>query len=205
MMQLDFKKARPGIGIVALMVWFVAVSVPLTFMMAGHTLPLPTLPGSQSASSSNSTPANGRWQAVHILVAGCPCSGSVVKYLIERGARKELNEQVWLVGGTAAEWESGLVKSGFLVEHHDAEQVALQLGIQGGPWLRLISPTGAVAYSGGYSPQRPGRSTDICDLALWHAAARGETVKPYPAFGCAASSWLRRTIDPMGIKYALGN
>jgi len=59
-----------------------------------------------------------------------------------------------------------------------------------------------VAYSGGYAPRRPGRATEICDLALWQAVAHGQAVEPYPAYGCAASRWLRQTIDPLGIKYS---
>jgi len=109
-----------------------------------------------------------------------------------------------LIGGTAV-WEAQLKKSGFEVQHHDAEQVSAQLGVQGGPWLRLISPAGVVAYSGGYAPQRPRSSTDVCDLTLWQAVSHGQTVKPYPAFGCAASRWLQQTIDPLGIKYQQPN
>jgi hypothetical protein len=145
--------------------------------------------------------ANGSWQAVHILKADCPCSESVSKYLLKRGPQKDLNEQIWMMGENAT-WETSLKQSGFVVQHHDAEQVAAQLGVQGGPWLLIISPKGEVAYSGGYAPQRPGPSTVICDLALWQAVSHGHTVQAYPAYGCAASCWLRKTIDPLGMKYA---
>lgn len=185
-----------------LVVWALTVSVPITFLMAGHLLPLPTRAVMPSTVLSGSN--EGRWQAVHILVAGCPCSEFVAKYLVQRGLRQDLDEQVWVIGGPAT-WELPLEKAGFSVQHHEAEQVATQLGIQGGPWLRLISPAGVVAYSGGYAPQRPGRSTDICDLAVWKAVSRGQTVKAYPAFGCAASTWLQHTIDPWGLNFKSSN
>jgi hypothetical protein len=186
------------VSIVILVVWAIAVSVPITFLAAGHSLPLPVRAVTQFATDSKSN--DGHWQAVHILVADCPCSALVAKYLAGRGVHDGLVETVWLVGGTAT-WEVQLKKSGFTVQHHDAEEVAANLGIQGGPWLRLISPAGAVAYSGGYAPKRPQSPADVRDLALWQALANGQTVKPYPAFGCAASHWLQQTIDPLGIKY----
>lgn len=197
--SIKFYWSGRGVSVAVLLVWATAVSVPMTFLMAGHTLPLPLVPASPGVTMAK--PGDGRWQAVHILVADCPCSESVARYLAQRGPRKELNEQVWLLGGTAA-WESPLEQAGFQVEHRDAEGVAAQLGIEGGPWLRLISPAGVVAYSGGYAPRRPGRATEICDLALWQAVAHGQAVEPYPAYGCAASRWLRQTIDPLGIKYS---
>jgi hypothetical protein len=181
-----------------LLVWGVAVSVPIALLNAAHLLPLPVRPIASSSAVATST--NSHWQAVHILVADCPCSGFVANYLAARGARRELEEIIWIVGGPAA-WEEKLATSGFTVLHRDAEQIAAHLGIQGGPWLRLISPAGVVAYSGGYAPQRPRGSADFCDLTVWQAVARGETIKPYPAFGCAASRWLRQTIDPLGMKY----
>ena len=184
---------------VILLVWALVVSVPITFLTALHALPLPTRPVANSAAPEAST--NGHWQAVHLLVADCPCSAAVAAYLIKRGAQRDLTEQVWIVGGTAT-WAADLVKAGFSVEPHDAEQVAAQLGIQGGPWLRLISPAGALVYSGGYAAQRPRQSEDFNDLTLWQAAVHGQTVPPYPAFGCAASRWLRQTTDPFGNKYS---
>jgi hypothetical protein len=198
-MSMKFFWSGRGVSVAVLLVWAVAVSVPMTFLMAGHTLPLPLVPASPGMTMTK--PGDGRWQAVHILVADCPCSEYVARYLTHRGPRKDLNEQVWLLGGAAA-WESPLEQAGFLVEHRDAEEVAAQLGIEGGPWLRLISPAGVVAYSGGYAPRRPGSPTEICDLALWQAVAHGQTVEPYPAYGCAASRWLRQTIDPLHIKYS---
>ena len=185
-----------------MLVWAIAISVPLTFLAAGHILPLPVRPVRPLAVDPKST--DGRWLAEHILVAGCPCSAFVANYLAARGAQNGLDEQVWVVGGTA-DWEPALKKSGFTVQHHDAEQLAAQLGIQGGPWLRLISPEGVAAYSGGYAPRRPSSSSDVCDLTLWQTVSHGQTVKPYPAFGCAASRWLQQTIDPLAVKYQQAN
>jgi len=181
-----------------MLVWAIAVSLPLTFLMASHSLPLPITIPAQIV--TNTVSADTRWQAEHILVADCPCSEFVADYLIERGARPELHETVWLLGGSAT-WEEKIKSSGFAVQHLDAETVAAHYGIQGGPWLRLISPTGVLAYSGGYAPKRARSTTDICDLNLWHSVAQGATVTPYPAFGCASSSWLRKTLDPLGMKY----
>src|ERR1700722_2207231 len=150
--RLKFDRGT-GASLAVLLVWTVAVSVPITLLTAGHVLPLPEPVRGDGQSAGDLRTNHGRWQAVHILVAGCPCSEFVANYLAGRGARRELDEQVWLVGGVAT-WEEPLKKSGFEVQHRDAESVAAQLGIQGGPWLRLIAPAGWVAYSGGYAPQR---------------------------------------------------
>jgi hypothetical protein len=179
-------------------VWAIVISVPITFLTAAHSLPLPVRVVTTFGVGQKFS--NGRWLAVHILVADCPCSAFIANYLAGRGLHEGLDEQIWVVGGAAA-WEAQLRKSGFIVEHHDAEQVAAQLGIQGGPWLRLISPEGLVAYSGGYAPRRPQSSSDVCDLTLWQSLAHGKAVKAYPAYGCAASHWLQKTIDPFGGKY----
>jgi hypothetical protein len=195
--RVNFGKSG-GLSVIVLLIWALAVSVPITYLMAGHSLPLPVRPVAPAATAA--APGIGHWQAVHILVADCPCSASVAKYLAGRKAQPGLDEQVWIVGGTA-DWEKSFLDSGFTILHRDADQVAAQTGVQGGPWLRLLSPAGVVAYSGGYAPQRPGRAADIRDLAVWRAVAGGQIVPPYPAFGCAASSWLRKTIDPLRAQY----
>jgi hypothetical protein len=125
------------------------VSVPLMFLMGSHWLPLPATSPMQSVAVTS----NRNWQAVHILVADCPCSELVATHLATRGASSELNERVWLVGGDAP-WAQTLEQCGLRVRHEDANRLAPEYGIHGGPWLQLISPAGTLAYSGGYAPQR---------------------------------------------------
>jgi hypothetical protein len=67
----------------------------------------------------------------------------------------------------------------------------------------LHAPDGRAVYSGGYAPSRPGLpATALLDAAIMDRVRHGETVAPYPAFGCATSAALRSLLDPLRLKYA---
>jgi len=200
------QKLRSGTFQAALIgIWAIVVAVPLSFLMASHILPLPNTPVLKRTSAysenlfSNTSTSQPRWTAVHILVADCPCSTEVASHLISRGASQEMQENVWVVGGTAP-WETALMAKGFKLEHREAEEVARESGVEGGPWLQLIAPSAGVVYSGGYSEGRPRCENDFKELALFRALKHGIAVETYPAFGCAASQRLKKKMDPFGLK-----
>ena len=193
-----------------ILVWALVVVTPLSLMMLSHMVPLraPAPPKStaefQSAtlaalasSRTNRQPGNG-WKMVHVLVSGCPCSSFTAQSLAARKPSTECQEIV-LILGFVPDWESALVQSGFEVQHKDGEQLARETGIEGGPWLLLISPEGKIAYSGGYAAQRPRPGIILEDLNLMHAAVSGAIPTIYPAYGCASTPLLQGRLDPLGV------
>ena len=190
--------------------WALAVIVPLSLLMVSHAVPLPAPSRPQSSVDLQSTTlatldsaragrkvGNG-WKVVHILVAGCPCSSFTASSLATRKPSPECLETVIVVGGNS-DWEQSLIQSGFEVQHKDSEQLAKDTGIEGGPWLLLISPESKIVYSGGYATQRPRPGIILEDLNILHAAFSGGTLPNYPAYGCASTPLLQGQLDPLGV------
>lgn len=191
-------------------IWALFIVVFMSLLMGGHTVPLPaagnqpTLVNFKSATFSDQNAAlapaatNAGWKIIHVLVAGCSCSSYTAASLAARKPIVAEPEFVFVLGG-AAPWEFSLRQSGFIVEEKDAEQLAKDTGIQGGPWLLLISPAGKIVYSGGYAAERPRPGVALNDLAVITAAFHGEPMPAYPAYGCAATRVLQGQLDPLGI------
>ena len=135
---------------------------------------------------------------IHVLVAECPCSAYTAQALIRRGPLADCRETVWVVGGQSP-WESELTRAGFKLQEKAAEQLAKDTGIAGGPWLLILSPAGEIVYSGGYADQRPRPGIQLQDVALLAAVRRAEKVSDLPAYGCAATAYLKGQLDPVGV------
>jgi hypothetical protein len=174
-------------------VWFLAVSFVIASAMGLHSAALP-----QTRAGAASFP-NGSWQMVHVLLGDCGCSRIVADHLANRGPLGDANEQIWIVGD-ASKMRDNLIAHRFYVRSIDAADLASQYGINGGPWLLVIDPSGAIAYSGGYSPHPIQHDSDPQERQILDQIRAGQHVKAFPAFGCAASDWLRHSIDPLGIK-----
>ncbi|MDB5325420.1 MAG: hypothetical protein JWM57_989 [Phycisphaerales bacterium] len=93
-----------------------------------------------------------------------------------------------------------LIAAGFNVAAAVPADVARKLDIEGGPWLVIVDPAGNIAYSGGYAAQRPRAGLALQDVAIVDSLRHHETVKTFPAYGCAASRRLPQptlvSIDP---------
>ena len=174
--------------------WFAVSTLLVVCLHALHATPLP-------ATRAAIRPGDGVWRAIHALGAECGCSSAVADALLARGPRKDWREEIHLVGVSPAIARQ-LRAAGFPVEEFTPANFTAATGLPGAPWLVLHAPDGQVLYSGGYAPARPGlATTTLLDSALMDLVRSGETVAPYPAFGCATSAALRARLDPLQLKY----
>ncbi|ATC64672.1 hypothetical protein CMV30_12290 [Nibricoccus aquaticus] len=175
--------------------WFSAIAVLSVWLHALHAIPLPATESAPLASSNS-------WRAIHAIGADCGCSSAVADALLARGPRSGWDEKILVVGSQAA-LARQLRAAGFTVEEHSIARFSAATGLPGAPWLAIHAPDGRTAYSGGYASSRPGLpASALLDAAIMDRVRRGETVAPYPAFGCATSAALRSSLDPLQLKYA---
>lgn len=181
--------------------WFGAVSVPLTYLSGLHALAM------SGPVASTTQPVGARLRATHVLAADCPCSFAVAEHLVARGPRPGVAESVRLIvegqpDADAIRLSERLAARGFPTQMLNAETAVAALGVGGAPWLLVTNDGGdALAYSGGYAPRRVASPDDARDLAIFDALARGERPGPHPSFGCAIGAAVRARIDPLGLKY----
>ncbi len=179
-------------------IWAVLISLPLAYLTANHLVPIPAAQKPESPPVSAQTGQG--WKAIHLLAADCGCSLSVARHLQSRGPLPGLTETIVIIGD-APEVHHAFRHTHFAVETHDASRVEKDYGVIGGPWMLLFRPDGRLAYSGGYAPVRARDGIAFQDIAIWTRALSGETIPPLPAFGCATGEQLRKTLDPLNLKY----
>jgi hypothetical protein len=173
-------------------VWFVGMSTALAWVMADHLRPLKFASAAPDARLSQ---PSSKWTVKHVLVEGCTCSEAIAHYLCHRGPLPEAYEVVYVAqGNRQVPWTDQLSQAGFVVERRPGEQLSAQLGVEGGPSLLVVNPTGTVRYRGGYQNSRPREITDWAqidpqnqpqDLLILSKLMKGQNVAPLPAFGCA--------------------
>jgi hypothetical protein len=180
--------------------WAVALVVPISSMMAGHLLTLPSPDKAAVAPRLEGRAASAEgWRAFHVLSPACKCSRQVLAHLLERGAHAGVTETLLFVG----EETQGLAQAraaGFRTEALSAQELFDRYKIQTVPLLVVMNPEGSILYSGGYTERKQG--ADIQDVALLEGAMAGLPAQELPLFGCAVSRELQKQIDPFGLKYA---
>ncbi len=193
-----FAPPRRGYQRIFFSVWFLLIALPAMTWMASHHVPLPPPSGTQSAQPSS---LEAGWRMVHVLAAECGCSGAVAEHLARRGATAGVAEEVWWIGETSGP-TTPLAGSGFTVVPTSADTLQHRLGLEGAPWLLIYDPEGHLRYSGGYAATTPRRGAALEDRTLLARVQSGETVTPFPAYGCATSRRLQTALDPLGLKYS---
>jgi hypothetical protein len=152
-----------------------------------------------------SPPTKHQWRAIHILSGGCACSQRVMSHLLARRPIPNIDEQILLIDlentgpETYLPGSSNLIaqlkQSGFSISHLSAASIPQDANLHGVPLLVLISPANKIAYQGGYGP-----NSDQ-DTYLLTAVTQNTPTKPLPILGCAIGARLRRTLDPLHLKY----
>lgn len=187
--------------------WAAAMTVICSYLLARHLLTLPTPaaadPGLVAAIQRSRAPAEqGRWLALHVLLADCGCSRRVADHLVRRGplAERALAERVILIRdpgqpGQAPDLAGRLRARGFAIEELPASALPGRYPIEAAPLLLVADPAGAVRYLGGYSARKQGPT--LLDAAILRELLQGRSPPPLPAFGCPATASLRAVIDPL--------
>lgn len=179
-----------------LTVWFVTISVPLSYMMGFHTLAFANV----QLRNLNSAPEIAKtqnWKMLHILSSECGCSKRASRYLLERKPLNNVDEYI-LVIGNSFKRQDELKSAGYKIIPVSSEEAFARFGIESVPQLVILDSNHFVRYSGGYNDSR----VDVYeDLNLLTKLKDNKLVTAYPIFGCAVGSSVAKQIDPWGIKY----
>lgn len=155
------------------------------------------------------------WRAVHFLSGSCGCSQRVMAHLLARHPLPGVQEQILLIDNSdnpdnpdnsdanpepylpgTANLLTRLKDDGFQVTHLPPARIPANSGLHGVPLLLLASSGNThKIYLGGY-----GRLNDQ-DTVLLAALRQGRPTTPLPILGCAVGAHLRRTLDPLHLKY----
>jgi len=165
---------------------FAAISVGTTagavillgLLMAAH-MPY----GSELAAASLTQRSTGRWRAVYILGAECPCSRRVARHLAESPRLHDIEELVVFVGQDSA-IESSLEHANLKLDRKSGPEARELYGARSAPLLVFVDPSGAIRYSGGFARRNDFRD-GFQETRVWAALREARAVETLPAFGCA--------------------
>lgn len=178
---------------VLVILWFLALSVPLIYMMGTH------VPLNQSRSKNFLQNKSERIFVYHFLGADCGCSESVMKSFLSRGPQSTEKEKVFVLGNNPS-WVKNLNAKGFEVETAAMEYYENKFEIKAVPQMVVVK-NGKILYSGGYSSKRNPSSLEIEDQKILSALNRQQAIEEKPIFGCVMGQKNRNKIDPLKIKY----
>jgi len=136
---------------------------------------------------------------VHVIYAECSCARALFAHLIARRRFPGAEEAVLFVGADPKKQESGK-RAGFTFTTMSAEELALHFGLEAAPVLIVFDSAGRLRYAGGYY-SHPATITPL-DERIYAQLATGAKVEPLPVFGCAVSSRLQKSLNPLGAVYS---
>lgn len=191
-------RARRGLAIGVLTVWFVVMAVAIGSLMLAHTVPfsapddLATLRAGLGEWLDEEAPAT----VIHVIQDRCSCTDNLVQHLVTRGARTDLHERVLFVGepgDRAARFEA----AGFPVDAISREELGLRLGLEAAPVLLVATPS-ELLYAGGYFDLPA--AVHARDERILDALDTGARPDALPVFGCAVDPALAAQTDPLGLR-----
>ena len=178
-------------------VWFVAVSIPMMYLMGFHTFAFTNKP-LEKLTSAPEIHKGPEWQLIHILSSRCACSKKVARHLLERGLFSGTREIVYILDDEEVLSESKLKEVGFQVVRLNGDQAYEKYDINAAPQLVVLNKDLQVQYSGGY---KDSRVETYDDEKILNALKNNETFASHPIFGCANGTRTAELIDPWGVKY----
>src|SRR5262249_37910067 len=130
----------------------------------------------QQAPQTEADRRTGRWRAIYILGAGCPCSRNIANHLSQRQRLTALEEHVLIVGEDP-ESEHCLREKGWRVDKAAAERVKSFYGAISAPLLVVVDPQGSIRYKGGFARRSDARD-GFHEVEIWNALRAGTIVNP---------------------------
>lgn len=177
-------------------VWFVILSIPLSYMMGSHSL---SLNPSRAEALRGLTSAEKKWQELHFLGADCGCSENVYKSLVGRVPDKDINEHIFVIGKNEI-WVKALKEKGYSVTVGGMDEYAKKYSINAVPQLTILDEEKKMLYSGGYTKKR-GPASAVEDQAILKELKEKKNTEERPIFGCLNGSINRKNADPLKLKY----
>ena len=145
--------------------------------------------------------ASGHWRVIHVLSGSCGCSQKIMAHLALRRPLRDFEEEVTVVDDGIPYLPDSdrllvlLQRDEFPVRHIRLEDLPRGAGLNGVPMLVVASPSGQIAYAGGYG-------TPENDVKLLHSVRTGRRPELLPVIGCAVGRALQRKVDPFRLKYS---
>jgi hypothetical protein len=136
---------------------------------------------------------------VHVIYAECSCSRALFAHLVARRPFPGAEEAVLFVGADSNKQESAK-RAGFTFTTVSAQELADRFGLEAAPVLIVFDSAGRLRYVGGYYAH-PAGITPL-DKRIYALVATGARVEPLPVFGCAVSSRLQKSLNPLGAVYS---
>lgn len=193
-----------GIKIFVFLIWFVGLSVPLSFLHSFHSMSLPKDDVNLKAIEAvpRDLMSTKKWEAFHFLTPKCLCSNSIGSYLYKRGLLDPENlEEFVIIVGNNVELKEKLSEKGFHVREISEQSLKSEFNITGVPLLMFKDSKGSVYYQGGYASSNINKGTAFQDKKLYAAIQTGLAADALPKIGCAVSKELQKKLDPFGLKY----
>ena len=180
--------------------WIASVLVVGSILLGRHVIALPRPDRSSIAARALARlrrPADrGQWLAVHVLYAGCRCSARVVDQLVQGQPIANVREIVLWVGQDP-DSRARLMSAGYRTLEMAPEELRDRYTIEAAPMLAVLDPEDHARYLGGYTSRKQG--PDIQDRKILTALLAGQHPEENPVLGCAVSSGLQNTLNPVGL------
>jgi hypothetical protein len=136
---------------------------------------------------------------VHVIYAECSCSRALFAHLVARRPFAGAEEAILFVGADRAKQESAK-RAGFTFAAVSAQELGFRFGLEAAPVLVVFDTAGRLRYAGGYYAH-PAAITPLDERIYAQLAARAK-VEPLPVFGCAVSSRLQKSLNPLSALYS---
>jgi hypothetical protein len=180
-------------------IWFIVLSIPLTYMMGTHSLSLKSSRSTAIKQLVDAKKGANKWSELHFLGGDCACSENVYQSLVKRLPKPEINEQVFIIGKNEL-WKEGLSKQGYQIQMGSMDEFEKKYSIKAVPQLTILDQDKNLLYSGGYTTKR-GPASIVEDEVIVRELKDKKKADERPIFGCLNGSVNRKNADPMGIKY----
>jgi hypothetical protein len=192
---------KEWIGRLLLVVWIIVTLVGLAALSVQHMASLPEPDDEALLSRAMLTLRRGSSQnfLVHVIYGECSCARSLLAHLVARRPFPGAEELVLFVGADSRKEESAK-RAGFAFKATPAPELVSRFGLEAAPILIVFDAAGRLRYAGGYYAH-PATITPL-DERIYGQLAAGAKVAPLPVFGCAVSSRLQKSLDPLGLVYS---
>jgi hypothetical protein len=181
--------------------WIIVMLVGLAALSVKHMASLPKPGDEELLSRAMLKLRRGSSQnfLVHVIYGECSCARALFAHLI---ARRPFSgaEEVILFVGTDSDKEESAKRAGFTYTAVSAAELVSRFGLEAAPVLIMFNSAGRLRYAGGYYAH-PSTTTPL-DERIYPRLAVGAKVEPLPVFGCAVSSRLQKSLNPLSVLYS---
>ena len=179
--------------------WFIALSIPFSYMMGTHTLSLHSSKNENIKSLVQNTADEKKWNKLHFLGGDCGCSENIFNSLMSRPPETDVNEQIFIIGKND-KWFIKLKEHGYKVSIGPMDEFSKKYSINAVPQLSVLDDKKNILYSGGYTTKR-GPASAVEDQSIYRELKNNQKTEERPIFGCLNGTVNRKNADPLNIKY----